>query len=346
MSPPAKDATSPLFDARQQRDAEVHRRVLLLGQRDVEVAGAHHADLARAEAQVECLAVLGARVLVHVAGLDHVARPLQHLLDAVALERLVIGVLRLDRGAARPHQRADGEDVAAGAGARQEIALHVAAERGDLVGIFADLGEAGRRLLRIEAGLAEQVLVPEQRRDVGIERHAVEPALIGRDRHVAGARGLQLGPVLDLVGDVDQLPGRLELRAVDQVHAHQVGHLAAGDRLRDLRHHLGMRDVGQVDLAIGVLLRSTPRRARRPCRHCRRCAPTSACLRPSPETPPRRAVPPARSGISSTLANSSVSSLLPIRCRWFPAREKLFPSSRLVSVSCTSRFWEKLFSTN
>ena len=72
------------FDAGQQRDAEVHVRVLVLGQRDVEVAGAHHADLARTEAQVEGFAVLGAGVLVDVAGLDHVARPLQHLLDAIA----------------------------------------------------------------------------------------------------------------------------------------------------------------------------------------------------------------------------------------------------------------------
>ena len=123
--------------------------------------------------------------------LYHVARPFQHLLDAVALQRLAVGGLRLDRAAGRPDQRAEGEDVAAGAGARQEVAVHVAAERGDLVGVFVDLGEARRRLLRVEAGLAEQVLVPEQRRDVGIERHAVEPALVGRDRHVAGAGGLR-----------------------------------------------------------------------------------------------------------------------------------------------------------
>ncbi len=107
MSPPAKDETWPTFDARQQGDAEIHARVLLIGQRDVEVAGAHHAELAGAETQMEGLARLGARVLMHVAGLDHVAGPLQHLLDAVAVQRLVIGVLGLDRGAARPDQRAD-----------------------------------------------------------------------------------------------------------------------------------------------------------------------------------------------------------------------------------------------
>ena len=201
---------------------------------------------------MECLAGLGASVLMDVAGLDHVARPLQHFLDAVAIERLAVGSLRLDSRAASPHQRRDGEDVAAGAGARQEVALHVAAERRDLVGVFADFGEACRRLLRIETGLAEQILVVEQRRDVGVKRHAVEPAVIGGHRHVALDRGFQLRPVLDLVGDVDELSGSFELRPVDQIHAHEVGHLAAGDGLRDLRHHFGMRDVSQVDLAIGI----------------------------------------------------------------------------------------------
>ena len=46
----------------------------------------------------------------------------------------------------------------------------------------------------------------------------------------------------------------LELGRVDQVHAHEVGHLARGDALGDLRHHLGVGDVGQVDLAVGLLV--------------------------------------------------------------------------------------------
>ena len=58
----------------------------------------------------------------------------------------------------------------------------------------------------------------------------------------------------DLVGDVDELVRVLELRRVDQVHAHEVGHLARGDALGDLADHLGVRDVGQVDLAVGVRL--------------------------------------------------------------------------------------------
>ena len=101
----------------------------------LKLPGAHHAELAGAELLGERRAGLGAGAVGDVAGLDHVARPLEHLLDAVADERLVAALAGLDRGAGRPHQRADGEDVAAGAVARQVVALDVAAERGDLVGV-------------------------------------------------------------------------------------------------------------------------------------------------------------------------------------------------------------------
>ena len=150
------------------------------------------------------------------------------------------------------------------------------------------LGEAGRRLVRVEPGLLEQVLVVEERRDVGVERHAVEAAVIGRDHHVAGAGGLQLGPVLDLVGDVDELPGLLELRRVDQVHAHQVGHVAArrspGRAWRPSRH-AGCRSGRSCGRGSS---RSTSRPACRPCPCCRRFAPTSPDRRqsPAPTRPP------------------------------------------------------------
>ena len=62
-------------------------------------------------------------------GRDHVARPLVHLLDAVADERLVAALVGLDRGTGRPHQRADGEDVAAGAVAGQVVAGDAVTER-------------------------------------------------------------------------------------------------------------------------------------------------------------------------------------------------------------------------
>ena len=67
-----------------------------------------------------------------------------------------------------------------------------------------------------------------------------------------GLAVVELGPVLDLVGQVDELAGVLELRGVDQVHAHQVGHVAGRDALGDLADHLGVRDVGQVDRLVRV----------------------------------------------------------------------------------------------
>ena len=80
----------------------------------------------------------------------------------------------------------------------------------------------------------------------------------------------------DLVGDVDELARVLELRGVDEVHAHQVGHVTGGDAAGDLVDHLGVRDVRQVDRLVGIAPCSSRRRAGRPCPCCRPSAPTSA----------------------------------------------------------------------
>ena len=69
---------------------------------------------------------------------------------------------------------------------------------------------------------------------------------------MAGARGLQFGKPADLLGDVDELPGLFELRGIDEVHAHQVGNVAGRDRLGELGDHLGMGDIGEIDVAIRV----------------------------------------------------------------------------------------------
>ena len=213
----------------------------------LKLPGPHHADLARPELLGERGTGLGPRAVGDVLGRDHVARPLVDLLDAVADERLVAALVGLDRGTGRPHQRADGEDVAAGAVAGQVVAGDAAAERGDLVGVRPDLGEAGRRLGRIQPGLGEQVLVVEQRRHVGVQRDAEQAVVECGDGLVARADVRQLRPVLRLIRDVDQLAGVLELRGVDQVHAHQVRDVARGDALGDLRHHVRVDDVAQVD---------------------------------------------------------------------------------------------------
>jgi hypothetical protein len=93
--------------------------------------------------------------------------------------------------------------------------------------------------------------------------------------------GFEQRVVADQVGDVLELPGRGELRPVDQVEAHQVGHVAGRDGLGQLRDHLLVGDVREVDLSIR--LRFVPRRdqgvdhrrvAARPLPHLEAAAPT------------------------------------------------------------------------
>ncbi len=55
--------------------------------------------------------------------LVHHAGPFEHLGDVVADQRLVAGIERLDLAARGPDQRAEGEDVAAGAVAREVVAV-------------------------------------------------------------------------------------------------------------------------------------------------------------------------------------------------------------------------------
>ena len=72
--------------------------------------------------------------------------------------------------------------------------------------------------------------------------------------------------VADQIGDVLELAGAGELGTVDQVEPHQIGDVAGGDRLGELGDHLGVRDVGQVDLAVGLGL--VPRRDQRVDHRC------------------------------------------------------------------------------
>jgi hypothetical protein len=99
---------------------------------------------------------------------------------------LVARVLRLDLCARRPHQRADGEDIAAGARTGQIITLDVAAKGGDPIGILTQFREALRRFAGIEPCLGEQILVIEQRRHIGVKRNAIESLVEGGDHHVTG----------------------------------------------------------------------------------------------------------------------------------------------------------------
>ena len=94
------------LQAGEQGDPELDVGVLLLGQGDVEVAGAHDPDVARAEHLAE------RRAGLRLGGGS--IRPswciipcLEHRRDAVADERLVAALGRLDRAARRPDQRAN-----------------------------------------------------------------------------------------------------------------------------------------------------------------------------------------------------------------------------------------------
>ena len=111
-------------------------------------------------------------------------------------------------------------------------------------------GRLRRRLVGIEARLFEQVLVIEERRDVGVERHAIDSFVERCDHHVAGARRLQFRQIANQVGKVDELPRLFELRGVDEVHPHQIGNVAGRDRLRELGHHLRVRDIGEIDMPV------------------------------------------------------------------------------------------------
>ena len=78
-SPPMNEAAEPgsTPGSSEMPNSNSMADHLLAREGDVEVAGAHHAELAGPELEVERLAVLGLGALGDVAGLDHVAGPLR-----------------------------------------------------------------------------------------------------------------------------------------------------------------------------------------------------------------------------------------------------------------------------
>ena len=158
--------------------------------------------------------------------------------------------LRQEMRARTPHARRLGEDVAAAAVAGEVVAVGVRPEGANLLGVFVDLVEGRRRLLRVEAGLLEEALVPEKDRHVRQEAGAVELAVIGGEI-LEGLGDLRLvGIVLEEVGQVDQEARLHEVGHEDQVERHEVGHVAGLNGGRELGHHLVVRDDGQLDLVL------------------------------------------------------------------------------------------------
>src|SRR5579883_2804343 len=140
------------------------------------------------------------------------------------------------------------KNVAARARAGEIEAVNVRAERPDFLGRLVNLVERFRRLVRIEPGLAEEVLVIDQDRNVRREAGAVEAVLIGGEIDIG--RG-DLGEVrigLHRVRDVVQEAGAHEIGHVDEVEGDHVRNLAGFDAGGELGDHLVVGNDRQVDL--------------------------------------------------------------------------------------------------
>ncbi len=157
-----------------------------------------------------------------------------------------------DVASCRPQLRQERVGVGAGCVAGEVEAIGVAAEFTDLPCLVDDFLPGRGALLRIEPGLRVQVLVPEQRRSVHIERHAVDLSVIaGRYGDVAWAQVGLVGVRVDLVGDGLEQTLVDEVGHEDQVHVEQVGQVTRARRSRHTRDIVGGWDDGQLDL-VGV----------------------------------------------------------------------------------------------
>ena len=249
LSPPAKDDQPPSLPGRKVTPKSISG-YCVFERADGEGAGRRDADLAGGEGGEEVGAGVGLRACRHQALLDHRAVEVDRAAQLRAVERRLRAVLGQDVAARGPDQRREGEDVAAAASAGEVEALDVAAERVDLLGVGLDLGPVGRALFRIEPGLLEQLLVPDQHRAVGRERQAVDAALVGAGLDMRRRQAGEIGQRLRPVGDVFQLAGGGEGRRVDQVERQRVGRGAAGGRGAIFRDDLGIGDDVELDLVL------------------------------------------------------------------------------------------------
>ena len=223
---------------------------------DQKAAAALDPDLARLEQGGEIRAVVRLGALRHQALVPHRLERLEHLLDAVAGQRRVVAVGGQDLGARRHHHRRSGEDVAAGARAREIEAVGVGAQRVDLLRVLVDLADRARRLVRIEARLLEQILVPDQDRNVRRESRAVDLALVGRDVLVGLSDGSVIRIGLEVSGEVGEEAGLHEIGHVDEIEGDEVGNLARLNAGGELGDHLVVGDGGELDL---VAVRRVPK---------------------------------------------------------------------------------------
>ena len=156
--------------------------------------------------------------------------------------------LVVDREQVRLHH----EPEAALAVARHRDAADPVPERLDLLRVREDLREVRRRLVRIEAGLLEQLLVVPEHRKVAQVRHAVVLAVVAGQGEVARAEILLVGKRIDVLGDVGQRAEPAELGDVDVVQPDHVRNRMCADRRRELRCVLVGRGLRQHDLQAGM----------------------------------------------------------------------------------------------
>ena len=159
----------------------------------------------------------------HEALAPHLLELFEHVLDALAGQRVVIAIGGQHFRTRGHHHRRRREDVAAGAGAREIEAVGVGPEGVDLFGVLVDLGDAARRLFGIEAGFLEQILVPDQDRNVRREARAVELALVGGDVDIGLRDGREVWIGLEVGGEVGEEPGLHEIGHVDEIEGDEVG---------------------------------------------------------------------------------------------------------------------------
>jgi hypothetical protein len=130
----------------------------------------------------------------------------------------------------------------------------------DLLRRLAELVPGLGRLVRIEPGLLEGVLVVEHDRGRAVERHRHHPAVgqavvAGHRGQVGGGIELHAGFLHQFVHRLDRAAGRHHGRGADLEHLHDVRRVAGAERSDRAHHGLGVAALeGRVDAVLGLRL--------------------------------------------------------------------------------------------
>ena len=181
-------------------------------------------------------------------------------------DRQAVGVVEVGRGRCGggvDHRAAERVDVrgevpaAVVVGAVVAPALDAVAELGDGGGVRLHLGPGGRRVVRVQAGLGEELPVVDQALGVVGGRQAVDRLARRHVRHRAGHDRVEVrhGRRVDVRRDVRRLACRQNLRQVGEVGVEEVG-LGSGPQHRGERGGRLTRvvvDAVDGDVRVGLL---------------------------------------------------------------------------------------------